>query len=227
LSGSTLNEAVKGLFNGAAQKDVASAAALVASMQSSTARSQAAVAVAEKWFPDAFGNKPVPPETLGWLASLDPDSIRRAVENVSWKWADDDASSMAAFLLSATNVAFPTYTYNNLARTMARNDPAGAMDWASRLPEQLGISAGSSAFSEWGRAQFDAAMQWFNQMPASDPRRQPYLSNLLQSLAWDPQASDRFGQVAALDPATAHSVLQGLGLSDDRRAALVARISPH
>src|SRR5581483_5215031 len=51
LTGTSLSDSIKALAAGAAQKDVASAAALVSSMSPSSARSQAAMAVADKWFP--------------------------------------------------------------------------------------------------------------------------------------------------------------------------------
>ena len=225
LAGSSLMESVRNVFNGAAQKDVASAAALVNSMDPSPARSQAAAAVADKWFPNTFDSKPVPPETIAWLSSLDPDSMRSAADKVSWKWSETDPSSMAAFLQSATNVSFPASAYENLARTMARNDPASALDWANHLPQQLGVVAGSSAFGEWGRSQFDAAIQWYNQLPALDPRHEPFLTSLLQVLVWDPQADDRFAKAAALAPSSARAILQGMSLSQDRRAALMAHLS--
>jgi len=226
LAGSTLTESVRDLFNGAAQKDPAAAAALVSSMEPSPTRSQAAAAVADKWFPNTFESKRVPPETIAWLSSLDPDSIRSAADKVSWKWIEADPSSLAAFLQSSTNVTFSMYAYQNLARSMARNDPAAALDWANHLPEQLGMTAGGSAFGEWGVSQFDAALQWYNQLPPSDPRRDPFLTSLLQQLAWDPQAGDRFAQAAALAPSSARSVLKGMALPDDRRAALLALVSP-
>lgn len=226
LTGTSLTDSIKALAEGASQKNVASAAALVSSMTPSNARSQAAMAVADKWFPDAFANKTVSADTLNWLSSLDSDAIRQVVSSVSWKWTDTDPSSLASFLQSATNISFPTYTYETLARTMARNDPTAAMDWANRLPSQLGVSAGSSAFSEWARGQFDVAMQWFNQMPPSDSRREPFLNSLLQQLAWDPQADARFGQIASLAPSAARSAIQGMALPEARRAALLALVSP-
>lgn len=225
LAGSTLLESVRSLFNGAAQTDLNAAASLVSSMPSGPIRSQAAAAVADKWFPQGFGNKPVPDETLAWLSGLDPDSVRQVVDTVSWRWTDTDPGSMAAFLQSASNIAFPTFTYQNLANTLARDDPAAALDWASHLPQGLGIGAGSSAFGQWGRAQTDVAMQWLNQLPATDPRRQPFFNSLVQQLAWDPQALDQFAQVAGQNPAAARSVLQSMSLPDDRRSALLARLS--
>ena len=226
LTGSNLSDSIKALAAGAAQKDVASAAALVSSMTPSTARSQAAMAVADKWFPDAFANKTLSTDTLNWLSGLDPDAIRQVVSSVAWKWSDTDPSSLATFLQSATNISFPTYTYEVLARNLARNDPNQAMDWAQQLPSQLGVSAGSTAFSEWARGQFDNAMQWFNQLPASDARREPFLNTLLQQLAWDPQSDTRFGQIASLSPSVARAAIQTIGLPEDRRAALLALVSP-
>ncbi len=228
LQGSTLAQAVGGLFKGAAEKDVAGAAAMVSAMAPSPARSQAAVAVAGKWFPESFpGSKPVPAAALTWLSKLDPGSVRKVLGQVAWQWEATDPKGMASFLESAGSGEVPGYVDSSLARTMARTDPSGTLAWAAKLPSDQSLVAGSTAFAEWGRTQPGYAMQWWNQLPANDTRRQPFLRSLLEQLAWDPRANAQFAQVAAVDPEAAREALAGSGGLDAQRRATLLDLIPH
>jgi hypothetical protein len=225
LSGSSLANSVGAVFKGAAAKDITSAADLVSGMQPSPARSEAAAAVAERWFPEFGSSTPVSPETLAWLKSLDPDSRNRVVSQLSWKWAESDPKSMADYLLSSDASTLPSHVYSTLAQNMARKNPVDALSWANQLPNGLGPAAGSGAFGEWGRSQPDQAMAWFNDLPANDPRRQPFFDSLIQRLAWDPGAINQLSQVAAIDPSSARKAIEGMSLPDDRRSALLSAIA--
>ncbi len=99
LSGSSLAQAVGGVLKGAAEKDIAGAAALVTGMDPSAARAEAAVAVARKWFPEMSSGEAAKPEAVAWLAGLDPTSVKRVLDEcaVQWGWACSDPKSMAAF----------------------------------------------------------------------------------------------------------------------------------
>ena len=225
LSGSSLANAVGGVFKGAAAKNTESAADLVSAMQPSPARSEAAAAVAERWFPEFGSANPVAPETLAWIKSLDEDSRNRVVSQLSWKWAEADPKSMADFLLSSSAGNLSSQVYSTLAQNMAKKNPMEALAWASQLPEGIGPAAGSGAFGEWGRTQPDQALAWYNELPANDPRRQPFFDSLIQTLAWDPAAINQFAQVAAMDRNAARKAIEGMSLPDDRRSALLSAIS--
>lgn len=99
LSGSSLAQAVGGVLKGAAEKDIAGAAALVTGMDPLAARAEAAVAVARKWFPEMSSGEAAKPEAVAWLAGLDPTSVKRVLDEcaVQWGWACSDPKSMAAF----------------------------------------------------------------------------------------------------------------------------------
>ena len=102
LAGSSLIQAAGAVLKGAADTDIAGAAALVASLNPSPARAEAAVAVARKWFPDALSGETLKPEAVAWLSGLDPYSVKRVLDTpVEWTWAGSDPSSMAAFLVSS------------------------------------------------------------------------------------------------------------------------------
>src|SRR5437867_3241282 len=82
-------------------------------------------------YPGAPPNAPVKPEAVAWVAGLDTDSGRRVLSQVQGGWATLDPKSMAA-LARASSELFPQHTESLLAREMARQDPSGALEWASR-----------------------------------------------------------------------------------------------
>ncbi len=222
LSGLTLNNAVAGVVKGTAAKDLAGAAALVASMEPSSARAEAAAAISRKMFPDSFsGPKTTTPEALAWLAQLDPNSMRRATGEISWSWAGSDVKSMAAFLSTADPDAISPYCYNIAARELARKGPSAALEWASQLPTEKALVAGGEAFAEWRSFQPEAAMNWLKELPKNDTRREPFFKQAIQNLAHHPQAAEQLAAMAAPERAAAVPILESMNLSTDRRARLL------
>jgi hypothetical protein len=224
LSGTALNLAVGGVLKGVAAKDVVGAAALVAQMEPSSGRAEAALAVAQKWFPNFSSNKPATPEAIAWLAGLDGDSVKRVLDEVTWSWSTSDAKSMAAFLEGVKEKHVPQYTYSTVARELARKNPADALDWAGRLPGQTALSAGGDAFAEWRNSQPVAAMEWLDKLPTTDKRREVFFKSAIQSLAWQPQAAEQIAAMSPTERATARNVIEQMGLPNDRRERLLGAL---
>jgi hypothetical protein len=155
------------------------------------------------------------------MAGLDGGSVKRVLEQCHWRWSESDPKSMAEFLASAGNEAVPVHVYSNLARNMARQDPLETLEWTSRLSGERGFSAGSEAFTEWRRSQPESAMKWLNDLPPSDPRRRPFLENVIRSLAYDPRGVEQLAAMAANERAAARGVIANMNLSEDRRARLL------
>jgi hypothetical protein len=225
LSGSSLAHAVGGVLKGVAEKDVAAAAALVASLNPSPARAEAAVAIARKMFPELSRPVPTKPETVAWLQALDPDSARRVLEEVQWQWATSDPNSMAAFLTTSSE-RFPASAYRVVAQELVRKDPLEAIGWASHLPEDRGLSAGAEAFGEWRRSQPNDATKWLNELPSSDPRRVPYFKGAIRVMAWDTQAFQQLSALSASERAAARGVIETMNLPEDRRIRLMDALKP-
>lgn len=221
LTGTSLASAVGAVMTGVAQKDIAIAAALVSGMQPSQARTEAAAAVAKKWFPAFVSDQSVKPETIAWLSRLDGNSLKRVLDQVQWGWVTSDPKSMADFLANASGEHVPTSTYSILAREIARKNPSEALEWASRLPDNRRLVAGGEAYSEWQLTQPEEASNWLNTLPASDPRRQPFFENAVRSLAYDSLAADRFAVMNDAERATAKTVIEKMTLPEDRRKRLL------
>jgi hypothetical protein len=226
LTGSALAQSVAGVLSGAAEKDVAAAAALVGGMNPSPARTEAAAAVARKWFPHLSADQPVTPESVAWLANLDPDSVKRVLDQVYWGWATSDAKSMAAFLASSSSEQIPPHAYTVVAQELARKNPTEALAWASLLPEQPAVTAGGEAFAEWRGSQPEAAMQWLNELAPADARRQPFFQSAIRALAYHPQAAEQLTAMNPTERAAARSVIETMSLPEDRRARLLDVLAP-
>jgi hypothetical protein len=110
---------------------------------------------------------------------------------------------------------------------MARENPAKALDWASHLPADRGLSAGSEAFSEWRHSQPESAMKWLNDLPLTDARRQPFFENTVRMLVGDPQAAEQLAAMTVADRAAARSVIETMSLPEDRRARLLDVLKSH
>jgi hypothetical protein len=221
LSGLSLNSAVAGVVKGTAAKDLMSAAALVASMEPSSARAEAAAGIARKMFPDSLSGKTATPEAIAWLTQLDPASSRRVTDEVCWSWAGSDAKSMAAFLSTADPDAISPFVYNIAARELARKGPSAALEWASQLPTEKALVAGGEAFAEWRSFQPETAMKWLHALPKNDARREPFFKQAIQNLAYHPQAAEQLASMAATERAAALPILEAMKLPTDRRARLL------
>jgi hypothetical protein len=175
LTGSSLAQTLGSIVSDVAQKDLPSAAEFVTSMKPSSARAEAAAAVAKHWFPTWRSGKPVPVAAITWLAALDAKSTRRVIEQVQWKWSNGDVKSMAEFLATVASDRVPLSADYNAARALVRQNPPEAFAWANRLPAERALAAAREAFTEWRHSQPELAVKWLSDLPPTDPRRKLFL----------------------------------------------------
>jgi hypothetical protein len=225
MSGSSMDEAIGAVLKGAAEKDVASAAALVSGMDANTGRAKAAGSVAKKWFPQFDSTKPAAPEAIAWLSSLDPASIKHVMEQLQWQWAGSDPKSLCDFLLTPAGQNAPPYAYFGTAREMARKNPLEALEWANKLPEEQRSGAVSNVFSEWQNSQPAAVMEWLRKLPASDPRRESYyLASIRDFFPGGPEADAAAKALASGNTAVAREAVQKLTMPDEMKERLMNRL---
>lgn len=221
LEGPSLAAAVSGAFKGVAEQDVAGAAGLVASMQPSPARTEAAIVVARKWFPEFSSNQPVKPEALAWLQGLDANALGRVIGEVSWQWAESDPKSFQRVLASANGEKAPPEAYLTLARGLTRKNPVEAMAWAERVPEDRRAVSGEAALTEWRRYQPEAAMKWLGELPPSDPRKPFFLESALRNAAFESPNPALFESWTPSDRALARGLVAKLPVEDALRNRLL------
>ncbi len=223
LSGASLTEAAASVLKGAAEKDPTAAARLVSAMSPSSARSEAAVEVARKFFPDSISaTEPVKPDALAWLRTLDADAAGRVLDRLTWTWADSDARSMAAFLAATPFEDLPASAYVVCGRVLARQNPIDAMEWANSLPEKHQMEGGSDAFANWCQSQPQSAMEWLNQLRQDDRRRAEFLKTAVTYLAYEPNASERLSALPLTDRDTLRALLQTADIPEEKRVRLLS-----
>jgi len=174
LSGVQLAQAITGVMDGAAVKDINAAASLVTEIPPGEARSKAAAVVAQKWFPSFFSGAPIPPDAIKWISTLDENSIKRVLGQVSFTWSGLDPQGMAHFLSTVHSDWIPDFTLSQVATEWARTDPKGALQWSSTLPGDRALSTGTAAFAVWQQSQPEAANSWLNGLQSEDPRREVF-----------------------------------------------------
>lgn len=227
LSGSAMDEAAGAVLGGVAEKDLPGAAGLVAGMDPTMARAKAAAAVARKWIPQAFGTqKPVPPEAIAWMASLDPASIRKVVDDTQWQWSSCDPQSLADFLKTPAGVHVSAQAYSSVARNLARSDPQAALKWANQVTGDNRQLAIENVFREWQNSQPAAAAEWARKLPAGDPQREIYyLSSLRDWMGPSPEATATAKALAVGNTASALAAVEKLtNISPEAKTKLLERL---
>ena len=132
---------------------------------------------------------------------------------------------MAAFIASSSADEIPSNAYNTLARSMARKNPAKALEWANQLPGDRAIATGGDAFREWRQTQPDVAMEWLKKLPQADARRRPFFTEALRDIAYDSNAAEHIAQMTASDRTAARGIVQDMNLPQDRRARLLGMLN--
>ncbi len=224
LNGSSLDEAVGAVLKGAARKDVAAAADLVTGMEPSLARAKAAVSVARQWFPEFGTDKPVPPEAVAWISSLDEQSMKHVLDQVQWQWSGSDSQGFARFLASPAGKNAPEYALSSAARALARQDPVEALAWANSLPEERRGEAAGTVFTEWQSAQPAAATEWLNKLPAGDPRREAFYTSTLRQYMPTGEDVSHIARAMLSDRPAALEAVQKLAIPDEYKQTLKKKL---
>jgi hypothetical protein len=226
LTGSNLSQAAGAALKSAAEKDVTQAIRLVGVMEPSSARTAGAVAVAQQLFPSADkSDRPVTPDALQWLNSLDQNAARQAVQSTAWRWAASDPETLAAYLQTSHTEGISPDVYSTVAESLVRKDPTVGMNWVNAMPEAVRLQAGNRGFAAWRAGQPDAAMNWLASLPNDDPRVNSYLRYTLISLMFDNQAAAQLAAMPIRIRAAAQPMIKNLGLPPERRAQLLGALN--
>lgn len=229
LEGHRLSNAVAKLAEGAASVDAKAAGELVAGMEPSAARTQAAIAVGRVMFPQRFPSEQgVEDGAVEWIRSLgDPDLQGEVVSKVAWGWASQDRASMLEFLASPDGARVPMDVYSTVMHGFARENPQRALEWAGELTGDRSIEASTRAFSVWNQHQPGAALDWFLEMPSTDQRRPRMLQDLVMSTAYfadSDLAASSLQRLPAEDLQVIREQLNRVELPADKKAKLLEAV---
>ena len=222
LEGTALNQAVRGVLRSSAEQDVAAAGRLVLAIQEESTRAEGAVAVAEKWLPEASSGESTNPNMLEWLEQLDPVSTRKVLRELHWRWAARDPESMADFLQKLNDPQVSEEVYGTLTMNLARKDPVGAIEWSEKLPENYREDVGNMAFNAWRNLQPQTAMEWLDKLPADDGRKREFFENTVTQLArYERGVLEQFEAMAPHHRAAAREIVQSLQIEPARKTRVL------
>lgn len=226
LDGHRLVTAVSRLAAGAAATDQQAAANLVMSMEESPARTQAAISIAQSWWPQGWGgtNEEIPEAAVSWLSGIDDPALQTEVlEKVGWAWSTHDREGMMEFLEGPSGAHAPNSVYRSIMQGLARENPERAMAWAAELPGERATEVAGTAFSVWTNTQPATALDWLLELPATDGRRQALLETFVSSTAHRDEATAlvHLSRIPASDRALVRERLSLIGLPEERRTRLM------
>lgn len=135
-----------------------------------------------------------PSKSLEWAASVSPDALERAAEEVVERWANEDPVAAKTWVeqqpedLQATSAP-------GLIEALSRKDPQAAADW---LTQHSGNPAFDDAVRElvWNTSERNPAMSsnWIMNLTNEQDRTRTYHRALRQMMGTDAQATMRFIQ---------------------------------
>jgi hypothetical protein len=65
-------------------------------------------------------------------------------------------------------------------------------------------------------------MQWLNDLPQADTRRETFFEAIIERVAYHPQAGQQLSAMTPAERARARRVIESMTMADDRRASLLA-----
>jgi len=226
LSGSDLNKSVGLLARGAAAKDVASTASMVAGLESSPARTQAGIEVAKAWFPQSSpSNRKVTSEAVDWLQNLDdPEMQGKILKEISWGWGESDRDGLMDFLSSPHAAQAPDEVFERAARNFAAHDLDAAFKWSETLPVGHSNTVASQVFRSWLQNQPESAGNWLEKFPESDGRRARMVEGYIEDGLFRQQEEilfQRLGRLKAGDAQTVQVVLSRSRIPEEKKQRIL------
>ena len=218
LRGAARAEAIGALIKSAAEKDISQAAELAAGMEAGPAQIRATTAIFETW----FKNKDQRSAALDWLAALPDEEARRsAFERVQWNWSWQNPDEARDFLSGPHGKLAPPDMVSQIARTQAAKNPAAAMEWAAKLPENQILPARTAVLQRWLSSRPEAAQDFARKLPAG-AERDAAVRNISQSLSYEsPQRTAAwYHSLPAADQKAAKSFIDQTALNPEQRAKL-------
>lgn len=117
-----------------------------------------------------------PDEALQWaLAQDDPMDRENALMSLIYSWDENNPHSLLSLidqLPAAERESILPMAAHQIANTMARNDPTGAIAWAESLPIGSREGAIMSVVEQWIYTDPDSAINWIQSQPATPENRQ-------------------------------------------------------
>ena len=207
LQGRALTEAIAGVIEKAAEKNLTTASQLVSDMAPGAAQNRACAAIFETWFKKGAGERAA---ALEWFASLpDPATRAAAIDRVEWEWLRQDPQGVRDFISGPHADQVPPELINRLAGSEAQKNPEATMEWAAGLGPNRAPGARLTVLNAWLQTRPESAATYVRTLPAG-PERESAIRSVAQTLA--AQSPEQAGQwTSTLPAADQATVRQTLG----------------
>ncbi len=168
LKGNTRTEVIGNLVTAFAEKDLAAAGGLVASMEPGAAQNRATTAIVETWIKKGASERAA---AFEWLAGVpDAEARRAAIEKVAWTWAVGDPAAARDFLAGPHGSMASPNTIRLVTSIQAGTNPEATMEWANTLPADRRETARNAALDGWLQSRPEGATAFTRALPAGPER---------------------------------------------------------
>jgi hypothetical protein len=219
LRGGARSEVIAGLIKAAAERNIESAAELVAGMEPGGAQNRACASIFEAWFNKGKDQRNA---AFEWLAALpDPEARRAALERVQWNWMWNDPTAVRDFIAGPYGQLASQSMIDQVARNQAAKNPEAAMQWASALPADRASEARNAVLQNWLNIRPEGASAYARKLPAG-PERDRAIRTVSQTLIFQSpqQAAEWYRQLSGSEQKIAREVFDRTSLSKELQAEL-------
>ena len=203
LHGVARMEATGNLIKAAAEKDIKTAAELVAGMDAGAAQNRACASIFEAWFNKGADQRGA---AFEWLAALpDPEARSAALDRVQWNWVWREPDAVRDFVSGPHGEIASSSLIHQVARNQAAKNPEAAMEWASKLPAKRASTARQAVLDQWLTVRPEGAMAFVMRLPAGLERERA-VQSITQTLLH--QAPARAGEWLKRLPAAEQQMIR-------------------
>jgi len=221
LRGTGRTEVIGNLVQAAAEKNLHSAAELVAGMESGPAQSRACASIFETWFNKGKGERDA---AFEWLAALpDAEARRAAVERVQWNWVWKEPDAVRDFITGPNGDLASKSMIHQVARSQASKNPEAAMQWTNNLSAERAAEARNAVLEQWLTVRPERAMEYARKLPIGAERERAIHTVSLNLLYQSPQqAAEWYRKLADADQRIMRDVFDQTktSLSSERKQQL-------
>ena len=219
LKGGTRSEAIGNLVTAFAEKDLAAAGGLVASMEPGAAQNRATVAIFETWLKKGATERAA---AFEWLAGVpDAEARHAAIDKAGWSWAVGDPAGARDFIAGPHGDMASANMIQLVASIQGRANPEATMEWASALPADRRESARNAALQGWTEARPEGAIA-FTRALSAGPERTRAIETVSQSLVYlsAEQAAKWLRDLPSAEQKIAREIYDRTNLTEDKRQQL-------
>ena len=146
--------------------------------------------------------------------------LRQALGHIEHIWRQNDSEGLQEFLSDPRNAELPSSSHYELAKSLAKQDPIHALEWAATLSERQSVNVSAIAFESWLERRSADAAEWFGRLTTDDARHTALLRSIIRYARDHPQDQTLLTTLSTADREHALRELESLGMPEERSRRL-------